>query len=180
MKKNLLLTAITSILLFACGDSNNKERDKSTDSNPLVKEASSRTTGAKVRNDIQLQSSGLSVSQAFLLYEDGTLVPPGNITTVGRPVKLRLIVDDGWKAEDGHVYIGASEKIETSEGQVVLDEKDLFSNIPYVSPADAKYITLTATISGLDKLYDYFLVSFRVWDKKGKGEVTGNYKLYVN
>ncbi|MEJ0103250.1 MAG: hypothetical protein WDO19_12130 [Bacteroidota bacterium] len=45
--------------------------------------------------------------------------------------------------------------------------------------ADNPGITLSAVINGIDKLYDYFLVSFRVWDKKGTGEVTGSYKLYL-
>ena len=180
MKKHLLIPGLACFFLSACTGSTNNERNQTKEEKGLVTEVSMRESSNKVRNNIQLQSSGMQVSQAFLLYEDGALVPADNITNVGRPVKLRLIIDGGWNEQDGNVFIGASEKIETSDGQVVLDEKDLFANTPYVSAEAAKYITLTATISGLDKLYDYFLVSFRVWDKKGKGEVKGSYKLYIN
>jgi hypothetical protein len=180
MKTRLVFYALSCILMTSCADSTNNERSQTGEENKMATEASTKQSGIKIRNNIKLQTSGLNVSQAFLLYEDGSLVPPDNVTNVGRPVKLRLIIDGGWEKEDGNVYIGASEKIETSEGQVILDEKDLFSHMPYISADDARYITLTATISGLDKLYDYFLVSFRVWDKKGKGEVTGSYKLHVN
>lgn len=180
MNNQMLISGLACIFLSACAGSTNNERNQAKEEKGLVTEVSIRESTDKVRNNIQLQSSGLKVGQAFLLYEDGTLVPADNITNVGRPVKLRLIIDGGWNEQDGNVFIGASEKIETSDGQVVLDEKDLFANTPYVSAEAAKYITLTATISGLDKLYDYFLVSFRVWDKKGKGEATGSYKLYIN
>jgi hypothetical protein len=179
MKRHPLLIVFICFFLTTCGDSVNSERSETNEGNEIATEASTKSSGIKVKNNIQLQPSGLQVSQAFLLYEDGALVPASNVTNVGRPVKLRLIIDGGWKNKDGNVYIGASEKIETSDGKVVLDEKDLFSHMPYISPEDAQYITLTATISGLDKLYDYFLVSFRVWDKIGQGEVTGSYKLYV-
>jgi hypothetical protein len=92
---------------------------------------------------------------------------------------LRLIIDNGWKEQDGKVSIGASEKIETSDGEIVLDEKDLFAAMPEINADDAKFLTLTANISRLDKLYDYFLVSFQVWDKNGTGQINGNYKLYI-
>jgi len=92
---------------------------------------------------------------------------------------MRLVIGEGWKEQDGRVSIGASEKIETSDGEVVLDEKDLFAAMPTLDANDAKFITLTANISRLDKLYDYFLVSFKVWDKNGSGEISGNYKLYI-
>jgi hypothetical protein len=49
-----------------------------------------------------------------------------------------------------------------------------------VTPKDAEVISLSAVITQIDKLYDYFLVSFRVWDKKSNGEVSGSYKLYLD
>lgn len=180
MKKHLVSSAIFAFLLCSCANNERAPQHSDITDNKMAKQASIQQNGTKIRNDIQLQTSGLKVSQAFLLYEDGTLVPPENITNVGKPVKLRLIIDDGWNKEDGNVYIGASEKIETSDGQVLLDEKDLFSDLASVKAEDAKYLSLTANISRIDKLYDYFLVSFRVWDKKGTGEVTGSYRLHIN
>lgn len=137
-------------------------------------------TKTKVRNNIMLQEKGLKVSQAFLVFEDGTLVPEANEVSIKQKVVLRLVVEDGYKVENGKVYIGASEKISTNTGKVFLDEKDLF--VAYsdgVSKEDAQYITLSAVITGIDRLYDHFMVSFRLWDKRNNNEVTGSYKLYI-
>jgi hypothetical protein len=64
---------------------------------------------------------------------------------------------------------------------VFLDEPALLGqSIPNgTSLENARYITLYATITKLDKLYDYFLVSFKVWDKKTNNSLSGSYKLYI-
>ncbi|HVE62102.1 MAG TPA: hypothetical protein VNA26_09790 [Chitinophagaceae bacterium] len=175
MKYSCVLVAI-SFLIIACNDGN--EKNQKTEASK-TKAKTTSTGNTKIKNDIKLESNGINVLQAFLLYDDGTLVPETNETGVGKPVKMRLVIDKGWKEQDGKVSIGASEKIETSEGQVILDEKDLFASMPSINADDAKIITLTANISQLDKLYDYFLVTFRVWDKNGPAQVNGNYKLYI-
>ena len=135
---------------------------------------------SKIRNGIELQSKGnLNVSQAFLLFDDGSLVPSSNQANVNQQVNLRLIIEEGFTESNGKVEIGAAEKIETNTGQVLLDEKDLFHDLGEIEPERAKMLTLNAVITRLDKLYDYFVVSFRVWDKKGDNEITGSYKLYI-
>jgi hypothetical protein len=138
------------------------------------------SSNSKIRNGIELNEKGLKVDQAFLIFRsDGTLVPADNKVNVGQEVALRLILK-GWKEENGKVFPGTSEKITTSDGNVLIDERDLFSSYTEgVLPKDAGIITLMAVITKLDKLYDYFLVAFRVWDKKGEGEVSGSYKLYI-
>ena len=147
---------------------------------PAGNKAQSTETSSKIRNGIELISKGgMKVSQAFLLFEDGTLVPSTNEAKVNQEVHLRLIIENGFTQSNGMVEIGASEKIETNTGETLLDEKDLFRTLGEIEAARAEALTLKAVITRLDKLYDYFLVSFRVWDKKGNGEVTGSYKLYI-
>ena len=74
--------------------------------------AESKKTSSKIRNGIELNTTGnLKVSQAFLLFEDGTLVPESNEAKVNQPVNLRLIIEDGFTENNGKVEIGASEKI---------------------------------------------------------------------
>jgi len=161
------------ILLISCN--NTPETKVSGDQKTENKNISS-----KVRNGIELNTKGnLKVSQAFLLFEDGSLVPSSNEAKVNQVVNLRLIIENGFTETNGKVEIGASEKIETNTGQLLLDEKDLFKDLGEIEAERAKMLTLNAVITRLDKLYDYFLVSFRVWDKKGNGEVTGSYKLYI-
>lgn len=136
---------------------------------------------SKIKNNIELEEHGIKVEQAFLLFEDNTLVPESNETTVGKKILLRLILKDGFKEKDGKVFPGASEKIETNSGEVVLDEKDLFASYDStgVPEDDAKYLTLSAIITKLDKLYDYFVVKFKIWDKNSEAYVSGSFKFYV-
>lgn len=135
---------------------------------------------SKIRNGIVIKSNGIKVEQAFLLFDDGSLVPDDNKIKVGQKVRLRLIAS-GWKEKDGKVFLDASEKAETNEGDVFLDEEDLFSQYENgLDAADAGYITLSVEITGINKLYDHFKVAFRVADKTdGNNFVEGYYKLYI-
>ena len=139
------------------------------------------TNSSDVRNDIKLKAEGIKVKQAFLLFEnDGKLVPEGNKVEIGQQVNLRLIVE-GWKATNGKVFLGASEKIVTNEGGVMLDRSDLFAAYDQtgINVADAGAITLSAVITEVNRLFKYFEVSFKVWDKKSSDNVTGSYRLYL-
>lgn len=167
----IILKFIPLILLVGCI---NVSKD---DSGVEVKVG---TSGSKIKNNIQLEEHGMKVEQAFLLFDDNTLVPESNETTVGKKIFLRLILYKGFKEKNGKVYPGASETIETNDGQVVLNENDLFSAYASgVASADAQFITLTAVITKLDRLYDYFVVKFKVWDKNSDGYVSGSFKFYV-
>jgi hypothetical protein len=133
----------------------------------------------KIRNDIQLKEKGLIVEQAFLLFDDGKLIPPGNKIEVGQWVGLRLIVN-GWQKTGGKVFLDAEEQITTSDGKQLLDQKNLFKDyVDGLTSEDAKALTLSARITAIDKLYDYFTVTFRVWDKQNQNELSGSYKLYL-
>jgi hypothetical protein len=147
-----------------------------TDNKPSVQ---SETGSKNVRNDIAIKTKGLEVEQAFLLFDGGKLVPQDNKVEVGQRVDLRMLIK-GWKAVNGKVFLGASEKITTDEGQTVLDEQDLFASFTDgVSEADAGVITISATISRIDKLFKYFEVSCRVWDKQSDDNATAVYRLYL-
>jgi len=178
----LLLGSAISYLIISCGSAENKQESASKEDTaqaPVQTPTQSSESNSKIRNSIDPRKNGLEVEQAFLLFEDGTLVPSDNKVAVGQKVVMRLIIS-GWKEENGMVFPGASEKITTSEGNVVLNEPDLFvENTDGVTAADAKYISLSAVITQLDRLYDHFLVGFTVWDKKSNAEVSGSYKLYL-
>lgn len=136
---------------------------------------------SKIKNGIIIEEHGLKVEQAFLLFEDKTLVPESNETEVKKKIKCRLIISGGWKEKNGLVFPGASEIIETNNGEVFLEEKDLFADYTEtgVSAKDAEYITLSAVINSLDKFYDYYVVKFKVWDKSSDAYVTGSFKFKV-
>lgn len=134
----------------------------------------------KIRNEIKIEENGLRVEQAFLLKDDGTLINNDNKISVGERIGLRLIIN-GWKEKDSVVNIAASEKIATSDGRVLLDEKDLFDkDFPNgVKLSDAKILTLYSSVSKVDKLYDYYLVTFKIWDKTTNKSFSGSYKFYI-
>src|SRR6185295_8940305 len=72
--------------------------------------------GGKIRNEIQLKENGLKVEQAFLVFEDGKLIPSDNKIDVGQWVGLRLILN-GWEKKEGKVFVDAEEQITTSDGK---------------------------------------------------------------
>ena len=135
---------------------------------------------SKIRNGISIQAKGITVEQAFLITDDGNLLPDENKVKVNQKVRLRLIAS-GWTEKDGRIFLDASEKVETNEGNVFLNEKDLFRDYQEgLSPEDAKFITLSVVITQIDKLYDYYRVLFQVKDKSDEQKsVEGFYKLYI-
>ena len=139
-----------------------------------------QSTANRILNGIELQAKSVTVSQAYLVYaDDETLVPPTNAVPVNQPVKLRLLIAKGWIEHKGRVQLGASETIATHDGQVLLHEKDLFRNEKQLDANDAHLIQLTAAITYAKRKLEYVVVSFRIWDKNGPGEIQGHYRLYI-
>jgi len=90
-------------------------------------------------------------------------------------------LDTGWVKENGKSFIGASERISTSAGKVVVNADDIFKDyeVTGVDMEDAKFISLSAVIKQADPGLDEFVVKFRVWDKKGSGEIRGKYNFKI-
>jgi hypothetical protein len=136
--------------------------------------------GARIYNNIELNSLGIKVNKAYLLTEDGGRVPDDNFVDFKSPVKMQLKIDEGWVEKEGKVLLGASEKIVAEDGTVVLEEDDLFERYTEGIPAeDAKSIYLSATLRLKEGAAPTsFKVTFRVWDKNGDGYIEGSYKLF--
>src|SRR5688572_11599099 len=133
----------------------------------------------KIRNGILLKENGLDVDEAYLTVNDGSLLSNENKVDINDIVKMNLVMG-GWKVENDKVFVGASEKVLTSEGYMILNEADLFANFTEgVNANDAKYINLSVQLTKMTKVPDHFLVEFRVWDKKSNADVSGSYKLYL-
>lgn len=135
---------------------------------------------SKVRNNIEVNTTGdVKVEQAFLTYVDnGSFVSDSNVSTINRPVKLNLIVS-GWESTDGKLSLDAEQTITTSEGNVVLNEKDMFKGANPVSEKDAGYISFQSVITRLNKLFDYFLVEVVVRNKDTDQQLKASFKLHV-
>ena len=168
-----------SILLSSCefkctvGESSDDKEKKS---------AAVEKNGAVLYNGIKLNANGLKVDKAYLLSkEDGKRIEDGNIVDVKKGVKLIVMIDGGWKEENGKVFPGASLQAVADSGEKMLDEPDLFAGYGEegVSLEDAKVIALSVTF---DKLQTdrpvSFQVSFRIWDKKSSAFAEGNYTIH--
>ena len=134
--------------------------------------------GAIIKNDIELDATGVKLKEAYLVDADKNLLTE-NVTRVGEKIYLVIKLDTGWVKENGKSFVGASERISTKAGKVVLDTDDMFKDYSEtgVDAEDAKVLSLSAVITQANSGVDDFVVQFRVWDKKGNGEVKGKYKF---
>ncbi len=179
MKKVFYFFSVFSISFFlqSCefNCSVGKKKEEEVKGAAVVKE-----DGARIYNNIQIESPGLKISKAYLVYEGGTRIPDDNFVDFKKWIKLQLQVDSGWTVDNGKVLLGASEKITAENGRVILEENDLFKKYPDgISAEDAKYIVLSAGVDLKEGTAPTsFTVSFKVWDKNGPGYAEGSYKLY--
>jgi hypothetical protein len=142
---------------------------------------SKNSSASKIRNGIDVNAKGVKVEQAFLTYDDGSLVDETNTTSVNKKLKINFVVK-GWKVENDKVALEANEKITTSDGDVIMDEQELFSKggLEAISAADAEYPRLSVVINQVNKLYDFYLVSFKIWNKGTDQSIEGKYKFHIN
>jgi hypothetical protein len=63
-----------------------------------------------------------------------------------------------------------------------MDEKELFSGggLATVSAEDAQFPRLSVVVNQVNKLYDFYLVSFRIWNRGTDQSIEGEYKFYIN
>ena len=137
--------------------------------------------GARIYNDIVIRANGVKVEKAYLVFADGEPGPDGNIVDFRQPVDLVITFNEGWKDNAGMVKLGVSEIIKTENGEILLNEPDLFSTLDNgVSIEDARRITIRATIKMKTPAAPLttFNISFRIWDKGGEGFAEGSYKLF--
>ena len=132
-------------------------------------------------NGIKMNCKGLKVKEAALYFDDNSKVPQDNKVDVNQRVNMQVVIDTGWAIVDGKVYPGGSEVIKLSTGSTILKSDDLFAaySDTGVNAEDAKYISIKAVITSIDDKKNHIIVSFKIWDKKGSGEITGNYKFFI-
>ena len=132
--------------------------------------------GAIIKNDIDLDATGVKLKEAYLVDADYKPLTK-NKAGVGEKIYLVIKLDTGWVKENGKSFIGASERILTSAGRVVVSADDIFKDqeIIGLDAADTKEISLSALITQADPGLNDFEVQFRVWDKRSNGEVKGKY-----
>ncbi|MEO6252716.1 MAG: hypothetical protein ABIO79_05395 [Ferruginibacter sp.] len=170
----IMLIALLTSCDMKCSVGGTKEAKTVTSSD------NSALNGATIKNDIELEATGVKLKEAYVVDEANNVLTE-NATKVGEKIYLVIKLDTGWVKENGKSFLGASERISTSAGSVVVNADDIFKDyeITGVDAADAKVITLSALITEAKAGVEDFVVQFRVWDKKGSGEVKGKYKFKI-
>jgi hypothetical protein len=166
-----MLAVLLTSCDFNCSVGGKKAKTVSSGDNTTL-------NGAIIKNDIDLEVTGVKVKEVYLVDAGNNLLAE-NKAGLNEKIYLVLKLDTGWVKENGKSFIGASERILTPAGRVVVSADDIFKDYETtgIDPADSKLITLSALISQADEGLEEFTVNFRVWDKKGSGEVKGKYKF---
>ena len=159
------------LMVAACG---NKEPNETAEKNETKQE----TKSSALQNGITTIEKGLKIDHAILLHADETPLSAANEVTIGEEILCRLNVS-GWKAENGKVKIGAGQTIETESGDLVLDQKDLFSTLESADLEAVGEVTLKATFTEAHESLRNFIVRFKIWDKVSNAQVTGQYNIHL-
>ena len=174
-KLTLVYATIYCMVLYSCDF---KVGDKNSDVKVKTVTSKDNTTlnGAIIKNDIEVDATGVKVKEVYLVDADYKPLAE-NTARVGEKIHIVIKMDTGWVKENGKSFIGASERILTSAGRVVVSADDIFKEqeLTGLDPEDTKVISLSAIITQADPGIDKFEVQFKVWDKKGLGEVKGKY-----
>lgn len=182
MKKYFLSAAIIPFVLCSCNNTSTNNKNTVIKGQEVTTQNAGGLTGATIKNNIELEAQNVKISQAYLMTEDRNIKPDNN-ANVNEKVIMTLETDTGWVKIDNKSFIGVSERVTDSKGNIVLDADDLFKNYETDGlPADiAKILNVSAVITkkNSDGNND-FDVSFKIWDRKGPGVVKGKYKLHIN
>ena len=180
MKKSCRLLIASAIItsIMACGNNGESQVVKGT--TEKSEDNKSPLKGATIKNNIDIEASNVKVKAAYLMTENAEY-KQDNTAKLNEKVILTIELDTGWTKHNGMTYLGASEQIFDKDGTVLLDAKDLFSSFDEkgLESKLAHNINLTAFIESMQPGYEEVTVKFKVWDKKGNGEVKGKYKFKI-
>ncbi len=173
----IVLTITIASCKFSCNMGNEKEPTKT-----VVKSGGANDnaalSGAIIKNDIEIEATNVKLKEAYLVDEEGSPLIK-NETKIGKKIYLMIEMDTGWTKINGKSFIGASERISTSAGRVVIDAEDIFkeNEVEGFPASKTKTLNLSAIITQADPGLEDFTVNFRVWDKRANAEVKGKYKF---
>ena len=169
------------IILSSCEFNCSVGKKKEGNDSKTVTSSVTEKNGTTLTNNITLSSRGFKVKKATLLLPDNSRVSDDNVVEMNKNIKLVLFIDEGWKLKNGRAFGGASEKMSADDGTVVVNAEDLFADYTTTgfSAEDAKVVSLSVIVTKENRTVKYYTVKFRVWDKNGDGEITGDYKFYI-
>ena len=181
MSSRFIQLAMVCCMLSSCQFQCSMGDKKTVEGKTVSSGDPSELTGATIKNNIDVEAKGVKLAQAYLMDENRAW-KESNTAALNEKIYLTLKLDTGWTKIDGKSFIGASERVTDKNGVVVLDSDDLFKDYDTSGmPSDiASLVNLSAVISKLPSSgVTGFTVKFKVWDKKGSGEVSGTYDFTI-
>lgn len=150
--KNLILFVLTALLLNSCEFKYNM--------NGL--------TG------LETKANGLSFEDCYLSVNDQRL--NDNEVPLGETAICVFTGVDGFVQEDNMCYVGASMIVSDENGNELLNESDLFAHYEDegLSPLDASVLSLSLSTGSPMIAGSTYNWTMRIWDKRGKGEITAS------
>ena len=103
-----------------------------------------------VMNDEVINHTDIPIGEKFIVINDGV---------------------SGLVTKNGKVKVGCYLKIADQAGNILLEEKDLFTNNDEFIPKDARMLKCTVTTGEPMKWEENYIVSVSFWDKQGKGRI---------
>jgi hypothetical protein len=182
MRTKWILIFLAAAIITGCEFKCSVGGDDKTESKEFSSsESDSPLKGASIKNDIMLDAKNVKVREVYLANEARMPLDKNEIA-LGEKIRCVVVLDTGWTKYGNTSYLGASEKILTDGGDVILDVEDLFKDYTEsgLSASDAEVVSISANITEKQTGVDDYKVQFRIWDKRGKGEVTGSFKFKVN
>ena len=123
--------------------------------------------------------TGLETQASILSFDDcGLYVNQERLNTnevnMGDDVDCVFSGVKGFEQQDGMCYIGASLLVTDGSGNEVFNEEDLFAQYDEegINPQDAGSLSMTLMTGSPMESGQNYNWSMRIWDKRGKGEIT--------
>lgn len=130
-------------------------------------------TGLKTTNN------GLSYENVYLATDEARL--SNNEFSSGKKIHMNFEGVQGFALKDEKVNLGASIVVTDASGNKVIDFPDLFESYTTqgANPEEVSFIDLSITIMEKYTVGSKYKWSAKIWDKNGKGVITGEVEFVV-
>jgi hypothetical protein len=130
-------------------------------------------TGLKTTNN------GLSYENVYLSTDEARLA--NNEFNSGKKIHMNFEGVQGFTLKDEKVNLGASIVVTETNGNKIIDFPDLFETYTTqgASPEEVSSIDLSITLMEKYTVGSKYKWSAKIWDKNGKGFITGEVEFVV-
>jgi hypothetical protein len=160
MKKTInIILAFSAFLLCSCNFSTGSKKDFGT--------------------GLSVSYKGFAIGDTYMVGGDNTAVTSGD---VDMNTRVGIVIEgiENYELKDGKAFPGLSLNVMDSQGNAVIDEKDLLNNAEGYDPVDAAILRGTVTVGSPMKSGEKYDVRMRVWDKnKPESEIVAEVELTV-